>query len=57
MVKATFAALHRCFSPRAVAARRGKKVSEIISRRSESAGAERVRADTGSAGRSEEAAR
>ena len=35
MVKATFAALHRCFSPRAVAARRGKKVSEIISRRGE----------------------
>ena len=31
MVKATFAALSRCFSPRAVAARRGKKVSEIIS--------------------------
>jgi small subunit ribosomal protein S5 len=35
MVKATFNALHRCFSPRAVAARRGKKVSEIISRRGE----------------------
>ena len=33
MVKATFNALGRCFSPRAVAARRGKKVSEIISRR------------------------
>src|SRR5512134_1390577 len=37
MVKATFNALHRCFSPRAVAARRGKKVSEIISRRGEGA--------------------
>ena len=33
MVQATFNALNRCFSPRAVAARRGKKVSEIISRR------------------------
>ncbi|QLH39850.1 MAG: 30S ribosomal protein S5 [Defluviicoccus sp.] len=35
MVKATFDALHHCFSPRAVAARRGKKVSEIVSRRIE----------------------
>jgi small subunit ribosomal protein S5 len=45
MVKATFNALHRCFSPRAVAARRGKKVSEIISRRGEAGGgaAERAR--------------
>ncbi len=33
MVKATFHALGRCASPRAVAARRGKKVSEIVSRR------------------------
>lgn len=33
MVKATFEALGRCASPRAVAARRGKKVSEIVSRR------------------------
>ncbi|MBX5471880.1 MAG: 30S ribosomal protein S5 [Acetobacteraceae bacterium] len=33
MVKATFAALQRCASPRAVAARRGKKVAEIFGRR------------------------
>ena len=33
MVKATFAALQRCASPRAVASRRGKKVSEILGRR------------------------
>ena len=33
MVKATFAALQRCGSPRSVAARRGKKVSEILGRR------------------------
>ncbi|MFC3127090.1 30S ribosomal protein S5 [Pseudoroseomonas globiformis] len=30
MVKATFAALTRCTSPRAVAARRGKKVSDLL---------------------------
>src|SRR5499433_357680 len=33
MVKAAFAALRRSTSPRAVAARRGKKVSEILGRR------------------------
>ena len=33
MVKATFQALLSCSSPRSVAARRGKKVAEIISRR------------------------
>ena len=33
MVKATFAALERCGSPRSVAARRGKKVSDILGRR------------------------
>ncbi len=33
MIKATFEALTRSASPRAVAARRGKKVSEIIGRR------------------------
>jgi len=33
MVKATFAALQRCASPRAVAARRGKKVSDLLGRR------------------------
>jgi small subunit ribosomal protein S5 len=32
MVKATFAALERCASPRAVANRRGKKVSELFRR-------------------------
>jgi small subunit ribosomal protein S5 len=30
MVKATFAALQKCTSPRAVAARRGKKVADIL---------------------------
>ena len=33
MVKATFDALHRCASPRAVATRRGKKVAELFQRR------------------------
>jgi small subunit ribosomal protein S5 len=33
MVKATFTALNRMVSPRAVAARRGKKVSDILGRR------------------------
>ena len=33
MVKATFAALERCASPRTVAQRRGKKVSDIIGKR------------------------
>jgi small subunit ribosomal protein S5 len=33
MVKATFAALQRCASPRSVATRRGKKVSDILGRR------------------------
>ncbi len=59
MVKATFAALNRCFSPRAVAARRGKKVSEIISRRSEAPGGERPHGggEAAPAARGEEAAR
>jgi small subunit ribosomal protein S5 len=43
MVKATFEALKRCASPRAVAARRGKRVGEIIARRTETAAAERPR--------------
>ncbi len=34
MIKATFDALTKIMSPRAVAARRGKKVSEIVARRS-----------------------
>ena len=33
MVKATFAALERCASPRSVASRRGKKVSDILGKR------------------------
>ncbi|MBO0711470.1 MAG: 30S ribosomal protein S5 [Acetobacteraceae bacterium] len=33
MVKATFAALQHCASPRSVAARRGKKVSDLLGRR------------------------
>lgn len=42
MVRATFSALSRCASPRAVAAKRGKKISEIVSRRGEAgAGAAR----------------
>lgn len=39
MIKATFAALGNCNSPRQVAARRGKKVGEIVGRREEMAGA------------------
>ena len=33
MVKATFAALQRCASPRSVAQRRGKKVSDLMGKR------------------------
>jgi small subunit ribosomal protein S5 len=33
MVKATFAALERCTSPRAVASRRGKKASDLFAKR------------------------
>ena len=33
MVKATFAGLERCASPRSVAARRGKKVSDLLGKR------------------------
>ncbi|MCE2577082.1 30S ribosomal protein S5 [Komagataeibacter sp. FNDCR1] len=40
MVKATFAALERCASPRSVANRRGKKVSDILGRREVTASAE-----------------
>lgn len=35
MIKATFAALSRCYAPRTVANRRGKKVAEILARRSD----------------------
>ena len=45
MVKATFAALTRCGSPRSVASRRGKKVSDILGKR-ETSGTEVV-ADVG----------
>jgi small subunit ribosomal protein S5 len=38
MVKATFAALQRCASPRSVAARRGKKVSDLLGKRDTPAG-------------------
>ncbi|OUI91898.1 30S ribosomal protein S5 [Acetobacter persici] len=37
MVKATFAALERCASPRSVANRRGKKVAEIFGKRDQAA--------------------
>ena len=38
MVKATFAALTRCASPRTVAARRGKKVNDLLGKRDAPAG-------------------
>ena len=41
MVKATFAALQKCASPRSVATRRGKKVPELFGRR-EAAAARRT---------------
>ena len=40
MIKATFDALSRCASPRMVAQRRGKKVSDILGRRGAGEGAE-----------------
>jgi small subunit ribosomal protein S5 len=46
MVKATFAALQRCTSPRAVASRRGKKVADILGQRKEG-GAEAQEAANG----------
>ena len=46
MVRATFDALTKLNSPRAVAARRGKKVSEIISRRQSGAAKEAAQAET-----------
>ena len=39
MVKATFQALKNCASPRGVAARRGKKIGEIVARRSDQSSA------------------
>jgi small subunit ribosomal protein S5 len=40
MVRATFEALKKQASPRQVASKRGKKVSDIVGRRSDAAGAE-----------------
>ncbi len=40
MVKATFAALQNCASPRSVATRRGKKVAEMFGKRAEPAAVE-----------------
>ena len=37
MVKATFAALANCVSPKSIAAKRGKKVGDIIARRGDAA--------------------
>jgi small subunit ribosomal protein S5 len=42
MVKATFSALSRCTSPRAVASRRGKKVSDLLGARKDETGTEAV---------------
>lgn len=47
MIKATFNALTNIMSPRAVAARRGKKVSEIVSRRSGAAAEAKAQANDG----------
>lgn len=47
MVKATFAALQRCASPRSVAARRGKKVGEIFGKRDGAPDAATETADAG----------
>jgi len=44
MVKATFAALGRCTSPRAVATRRGKKVTDLLPAKREAAAVETVEA-------------
>jgi small subunit ribosomal protein S5 len=44
MVKATFAALGKCTSPRAVAARRGKKVSDLLGPRKDATPAEGLEA-------------
>jgi small subunit ribosomal protein S5 len=49
MVRATFAALKNQVSPRMVAAKRGKKVAEIIGRRSRGAGPEKDAAESAEA--------
>lgn len=49
MIKATFDALKRSASPRTIAARRGKKVSDIVARRGDpGAVADRAKAEQGS---------
>ncbi len=45
MIKATFAALGRCVSPRQVAARRGKKVSDLLGPRRDQAPADTTAAE------------
>ena len=47
MVKATFAALQRCASPRSVAARRGKKVSDLLGKRDTPGAGAQEAADVG----------
>ena len=47
MVKATFAALQRCGNPRTVAARRGKKVSDLLGKRDAAPAGEAVPAAEG----------
>ncbi len=42
MIRATFSALKGCAAPRLIAAKRGKKVSEIISRRGDAGAASRA---------------
>jgi small subunit ribosomal protein S5 len=44
MIRATFEALKEQSSPRQVAAKRGKKVSDILERRADQASAETVEA-------------
>ena len=47
MVKATFDALKRCASPRSVASRRGKKVSDLLGKREVAAAAPQEAVDAG----------
>jgi small subunit ribosomal protein S5 len=45
MVKATFQALDSCVSPRQIAAKRGKKVGDIVGRRDDTSGKVKEQAD------------
>jgi len=45
MVKATFAALKGMDSPRSIAAKRGKKVSDIVGRRDHDQGSEQFKSE------------